>query len=65
MATQPLYRHWTRKEYDHLVEIGVLKEDEPIELIGGQMIVAEPKGSPHQTSIGLTAAALRAAFGPR
>ena len=64
MATHPAYRHWTRKEYDRLVELGILHEDEPIELIGGQMIVAEPKGSPHATAIGLTAEALRVAFGP-
>lgn len=63
MATHPAYRHWTRKEYDRLVELGILHEDEPIELIGGQMIVAEPKGSPHATAIGLTAEALRVAFG--
>ena len=63
MATYPVQRRWTRKEYDHLVELGVLHEDEPIELIGGQMVVAEPKGSPHETAVGLTADALRAAFG--
>lgn len=65
MATYPIRpRHWTRKEYEHLVELGVLHEDEPIELIGGQMIVAEPKSSPHATAVGLTADALRSAFGP-
>jgi Uma2 family endonuclease len=64
MATQPLRtRPWTRKEYDRLVELGILHEDEPVELIGGQMIVAEPKGSPHMTSLGLTADALRIACG--
>ena len=65
MATPLAYRHWTRKEYDRLIELGILHEDERIELIGGQMIVAEPKGSPHETSIGLTADALRTAFGAR
>jgi Uma2 family endonuclease len=64
MATQFASRHWTRKEYDRLIELGVIKPDERIELIGGQMIVAEPKGSPHSTAVGLTADALRAAFGP-
>ncbi len=65
MATYPVRtRHWTRKEYDRLVEVGVLHEDERIELIGGQLIVAEPKGTPHAASLGLTADALRAAFGP-
>jgi Uma2 family endonuclease len=63
MTTQPVYRHWTRREYDRLVELGILHEDERIELIGGHMIVAEPKGSPHQTSIEVTAEVLRTAFG--
>jgi Uma2 family endonuclease len=64
MATYPIRtRHWTRKEYDRLVDIGLLHEDEPIELIGGQMIVAEPKGTPHTTAVGLTVEALRLAFG--
>ena len=65
MTTYPVRtRHWTRKEYDRLVEIGLLHEDEPIELLGGQLIVAEPKGTPHTTAVGLTADALRVAFGP-
>jgi hypothetical protein len=64
MATYPIRtRHWTRKEYEHFVELGVLHEDEPIELIGGQMVVAEPKNSPLATAVGLTADALRSAFG--
>jgi Uma2 family endonuclease len=63
MTTQVAYRHWTRKEYDRLIELGILHEHERIELIGGQMIVAEPKGTPHSTAVGLTAEALRAAFG--
>lgn len=56
-------RRWTRLEYDRLVDFGVLREDEPVELLGGQMIVAEPKGSRHSTAVGLTTDALRAAFG--
>ncbi len=26
-------RRWTRKEYDRLVELGILHEDQPIELV--------------------------------
>jgi Uma2 family endonuclease len=64
VATYPIRtRRWTRKEYDRLVELGILHEDERVELIGGQMIVAEPKGTPHSTSVALTAEALRVAFG--
>lgn len=36
---------------------------EPIELIGGELIVTEPKGSPHETAVGLAEDVLRAAFG--
>jgi Uma2 family endonuclease len=64
MATYPIRsRRWTRKEYDRLIDLGILHEDEPIELVGGQMIVAEPKSSPHETALGLTADALHRAFG--
>lgn len=65
MATYPVRnRHWTRKEYDQLITIGFFQEHEPIELLGGQLIVAEPKGTSHSTAIALTVEALRAAFGP-
>ena len=65
MATYPIRnRHWTRKEYDELIKSGFFDEDEPIELLGGQLIVAEPKGSPLSTAVALTVEALRMAFGP-
>jgi len=63
MEDLPRTRRWKRIEYDRLVELGVLHEDEPVELIGGNLIVAEPKSSPHATAVGLVADALRAAFG--
>ena len=65
MATYPIRsRHWTRKEYDALVKSGFFNEYEPIELLGGQLIVAEPKGSPHSIAVALTVEGLRLAFGP-
>jgi len=64
MSTYPVRtRRWTRKEYDRLIDLGILREDEPIELIGGQLIVSEPKTSLHATAVRLTADALRRAFG--
>ncbi|HTO12566.1 MAG TPA: Uma2 family endonuclease [Candidatus Binatia bacterium] len=64
MTTYPVRtRRWTRKEYRLLGERGVLPEDEPVELIDGQLIVAEPKGRPHVTAVALTAEGLRRAFG--
>ena len=56
-------RRWTRKEYDRLVELGVLHEDEPIELVDGQMVVREPRHTPHVTATALVVEALRGAFG--
>jgi len=56
-------RRWTRKEYDQAIAAGIFREDEPIELIAGRLIVAEPKHPPHAVATELTAAALRTAFG--
>ena len=57
-------RRWKRAEYDRLIEAGFFQPDDPIELIGGQLIVAEPQGSYHFTAIQAVEGALRAAFGP-
>ena len=56
-------RQWTRAEYDRLIEIGVFRPGDPIELLGGDLVVAEPQSSPHYTAIGLAEDALRRAFG--
>jgi Uma2 family endonuclease len=62
MAQTPLtVRRWTRKEYDRLVELGMFAR-ERLELIGGQLIVAEPQGSYHASAIGAVADAIRAAL---
>ena len=43
--------------------LGVLHEDEPVELLGGRLVVTEPGGGPHATAIDLAAEALRRVFG--
>jgi Uma2 family endonuclease len=64
MTTYPLRtRRWTRVEYERLIDIGFLHEDEPVELLAGHMIEAEPKGSRHATAVCLIADELRAACG--
>ena len=64
MAISPTgARRWTRVEYERLIEHGFLRPRDPIELVGGALIVAEPQGSAHFTSIQLVEEALRAAFG--
>lgn len=52
-----------REIYDRMIEAGILGEDDPIELLDGRLVVAEPKHSPHETSVRLVDEALRAAFG--
>jgi Uma2 family endonuclease len=44
--------------------LGVFQPGEAIELIGGELMVAEPQGAAHYTAIVKTARALEAAFGP-
>jgi Uma2 family endonuclease len=56
-------RRWTRHEYDRLIETGFFPPGDRVELLGGQLIVAEPQGAWHASTLGLVADALRAAFG--
>src|SRR5437016_2702473 len=65
MATYPARpRRWTRPEYGRLIEVGVFRPGEPVELLGGELIVSEPQGSAHYTAIGLVEDALRSSLGP-
>src|SRR4029077_12375531 len=60
MKQAPLtLRRWTRVEYDRLIDLGVF-EGEPIELLGGQLIVAEPQGTYHASAISAVDYAVRA-----
>jgi len=60
MAQAPLtIRRWNRAEYDRLVDLGVF-DNEPLELIGGQLIVAEPKGEYHSSAVNAVEYAVRA-----
>lgn len=65
MARYPLRtRRFSRVEYERLIELGIFQPGEPVELIGGELLVAEPQGAAHYTAIRRTARALEAAFGP-
>jgi Uma2 family endonuclease len=64
MTQAPLTaRRWKRLEYDRLVDLGVF-EGEPLELIGGQLIVAEPKGTYHTSGVTAAEYAVRAVLPP-
>ncbi|MBM4442804.1 MAG: Uma2 family endonuclease [Candidatus Rokubacteria bacterium] len=54
-------RRWSRKDYYRLGEAGAFV-DENLELIDGQLIVAEPKGTYHVTALGKAVRALNAAL---
>jgi Uma2 family endonuclease len=56
-------RRWQRAEYDRLVDLGVF-EGEPLELLAGQLVVAEPKGAYHVTAVTKIEYALRAVLPP-
>ena len=60
MTQTPLtVRRWSRFEYDRLVGSGFF-EDDRVELIGGQLIVAEPQGTYHASTLSRVDTALRA-----
>jgi Uma2 family endonuclease len=54
-------KRWRRVEYQRLVDVGAF-EGEPLELIGGQLIVAEPKGSEHAAAVDMAYLALLSAI---
>jgi Uma2 family endonuclease len=56
-------RRWQRAEYERLVDLGVF-QGEPIELIGGQLIVAEPQGPYHASAVTKIDYALRVVLSP-
>ena len=56
-------RRWQRAEYDRLVDLGVF-EGEPLELLAGHLVVAEPKGAYHYSTITKIEYALRAMLPP-
>jgi len=62
MADAIRTRRWSRAEYDQLIDIGVFRPEERLELLGGELVVSEPQNSAHYTAIGLAEDALRAAL---
>jgi hypothetical protein len=56
-------RRWTRREYERLVDLGVFRADERLELLDGALIVREPQNAPHAMARRAVEEALRVAFG--
>ena len=58
----PRTRRWTRAEYDRLIEGGMFRPDERLELLGGYLCVREPQGDPHSLAVELVSETLRTAL---
>jgi Uma2 family endonuclease len=56
-------RRWKRVEYDRMIECGIFRPDERLELIGGLLVLKEPQNPSHANTTRRVAAALRRAFG--
>jgi Uma2 family endonuclease len=46
-------RLWTRDEYEQMIEHGIFRPDERLELIAGEIVALAPQKSPHATAISL------------
>ena len=57
-------RRFTRVEYDRLVDQGFF-DDERLELLDGLLVVKEPQGSRHASTVIKIRQALERAFGPK
>jgi Uma2 family endonuclease len=64
LETAATPRRWTRQEYDRMVEVGILRDGEKLELIDGEILHKMTQGEPHRVGIVLAQYALQQAFGP-
>lgn len=61
----PATRRFTADEVWRMVDIGLLGEDEPYELLDGELLYVSPQGEPHAKAIGRLNMILAAGYGPR
>lgn len=58
----PQTRRWTRQEYHDLADAGFLDEDDPVELIDGEIIRMSPQNTPHAVAVRLVRRVLQRIF---
>lgn len=56
-------RSWTRAEYERAVDRGVLGEDDPVELLDGELLFMSPENQLHIATTDLIVERLRRVFG--
>lgn len=54
---------WTRQQYEKMVEVGVLTDDDRVELLNGSIVSMSPQNSEHATAVTLCRRALETACG--
>jgi Uma2 family endonuclease len=65
IAAAPLERRrFTAAEVLRMVDAGILAEDEPVELLEGELVVTPPQGPPHAAVVCDLAERLRDVYGP-
>jgi hypothetical protein len=62
MTEAPPTKHWTRVEYERLIDEGVFGPEDRIQLLAGALVVREPQGGPHAMGIRMAEEALRRVF---
>ncbi|MBK9949725.1 MAG: Uma2 family endonuclease [Nitrospira sp.] len=60
-AVQP--KHWTRRDYDRMAEVGIFGPADHVQLIEGDIVTTTPQNSPHASTIGKTQRVLERLFG--
>ncbi|HMS83221.1 MAG TPA: Uma2 family endonuclease [Nitrospira sp.] len=56
-------KHWTRREFDRMAEVGIFGPDDHVQLIEGDIVTMTPQNSPHASAIGKTQRVLERLFG--
>jgi len=57
-------RRFTVDEYHRMIHLGILKEDDPVELLEGWIVAKMLRNPPHDVAVALTQAALSSALPP-
>ena len=63
-TTNPGTRRWTRAEYDRLIALGIIQEDERLELLVGELVLRDRQSPGHAYAIEAVSEALRNAIAP-
>lgn len=64
MLPAPRVRRWTREDYHRMSQAGLLREQDRVELVDGDVVEMSPISPSHSVSVTRTSYALMAAFGP-